>query len=176
MGTPSSMLSVLVSVLLLISVGANSNWFDWDWGMGHGHHPDPHVPHVHIPPQKSVCDKLVFWMDILGHNNSYNCKPLPSDIHGVVHEFCNIAGVETFNNCKEEKQQRVVEDCLDESLGAVESSDLFNRCLCHGYLENYAAMWMIWKMMCEDPHLYHGHSHYPHGCDKVCPCCSSCKL
>ena len=43
---------------------------------------------------------------------------------GVVHEFCNIAGLEIFNNCKEDKQQLVVEDCLDESLG-VSSSLLY---------------------------------------------------
>ena len=35
----------------------------------------------------------------------------------------------------------------------------FNRCLCHGYVEKYAAMRTIWKMMCEDPDHYHGHSH-----------------
>ena len=35
----------------------------------------------------------------------------------------------------------------------------FNRCLCHGYVENYAGMWTIWRMMCEDPVHYHGYSH-----------------
>ena len=37
---------------------------------------------------------------------------------------------------------------------------IFNRCLCHGYVENYASMWTIWKMMCEDPVHYHGQSHF----------------
>ena len=36
---------------------------------------------------------------------------------------------------------------------------VFHRCLCHGYVENYAGMWTIWRMMCEDPVHYHGHSH-----------------
>ena len=36
---------------------------------------------------------------------------------------------------------------------------IFNRCLCHGYVENYAAMWTIWRLMCEDPAHYYGHSH-----------------
>ena len=37
---------------------------------------------------------------------------------------------------------------------------IFNRCLCHGYVENYAAMWTIWKIMCEEePVHYHGYSH-----------------
>ena len=34
-----------------------------------------------------------------------------------------------------------------------QNSKLFSRCLCHGYLENYAAMWTIWRMMCEQPLL-----------------------
>merc|ERR1712227_371042 len=30
------------------------------------------------------------------------------------------------------------------------ASGLFNRCLCHGYIENHAGMLAIWKMMCDD--------------------------
>ena len=45
-------------------------------------------------------------------------------------------------------------DCLGEVLQDVgQNSKLFNRCLCHGYLENYAAMWTIWRMICEQPIL-----------------------
>ena len=67
-----------------VFAAANDSWFlDWSWGYGHYHH-NPHLPHFHLhdPPQRSVCDKLVSWMDVLAHNNSYSCQPLPTDIHG----------------------------------------------------------------------------------------------
>ena len=88
-----SLLTILSCVLLASCVQAQ-DWFGsgiWDWGAGHSHEMPPHVA---IPPQKSVCDKLVYWLDMLGHNNTYYCKPLPSDIHGKIlilyHNFCII--------------------------------------------------------------------------------------
>ena len=72
----------------------------------------------------------------------------------VIPEYCSIAGVETVNNCKMENQMLNGSDCLGEVLHNVgQNSKLFSRCLCHGYLENYAAMWTIWRMMCEQPLL-----------------------
>ena len=70
--------------LFFVFAAANDSWFlDWSWGYGPYHH-HPHLPHFHLhdPPQRSVCDKLVSWMDMLGRNNSYSCQPLPTDIHG----------------------------------------------------------------------------------------------
>ena len=72
----------------------------------------------------------------------------------AIPEYCSIAGVETINNCKMKNQMLNGSDCLGEALQDVgQNSKLFNRCLCHGYLENYAAMWTIWRMMCEQPIL-----------------------
>jgi len=139
--------------LFLLSLGNSSkSWFQ-DWPFWYGNSPHSLPSHVHVPPQKSVCDKMMSWLEILGHNNSYSCQPLPSDLHEILPQFCSIAGLETFNHCQ---QNQEAEACLMESLQDVgENSVIFNRCLCHGYVENYAAMWTIWRMMCEDPVHYH---------------------
>ena len=110
---------------------------------GHPHH----LPSAYVPPQKSVCDKMLLWMEMLGHNNSYSCSLLPRNTHGkrrkhyffikaslkrsffytilcklindsgTVLEYCNVAGLETFNNCnKVGEEQSRIEECLDESL------------------------------------------------------------
>jgi len=140
--------------VFLVSTYAYEDW--WNFGLGHSYHLPAghphHLPSAYVPPQKSVCDKMLLWMEMLGHNNSYSCSLLPRNAHGTVLEYCNVAGLETFNNCnKVGEEQSRIEECLDESLQDVEeTSNLFNRCLCHGYIENYAGMLAIWKMMCDD--------------------------
>jgi len=120
----------------------------WNFGYARLHR---HLVPI-VPPQKSVCDKMISWLDMLGHNNSYSCPLLPTNTHAIIPEYCSIAGVETFNHCNQVgKEQAQVEECLEESLQEVEgTSNLFNRCLCHGYIENYAGMLAIWMMMCDD--------------------------
>jgi len=152
-------LDLVIFTILSVSAANPSDFWLSDWNFGFGSVNSPHsLPyHVHIPSQKSVCDKMMSWLEMLGHNNSYSCQPLPKDIHEVIPEFCAIAGVETFNICKDGSQEQLsTEACLGEFLQDFEEkSVLFDRCLCHGYVENYAAMWTIWRMMCEDPVHYH---------------------
>ena len=72
-----------ILLLFLSTLGnASDSWFlNWPFWAGNSPHSFP--SHVHVPPQKSVCDKMMSWLEMLGHNNSYSCQPLPSDIHGM---------------------------------------------------------------------------------------------
>ena len=50
----------------------------WNFGYARLHR---HLVPI-VPPQKSVCDKMISWLDMLGHNNSYSCPLLPTNTHG----------------------------------------------------------------------------------------------
>ena len=171
---------LVILYLFLLSLGNSSkSWFQ-DWPFWSGNSPHSLSSHVHVPPHRSVCDKMMFWLEMLGHNNSYSCQPLPSDIHGVYNinsnscvydlnfseilpQFCSIAGLETFNHCQ---QNQEAEACLMESLQVFIYQ--FYKLIClHYWIEHVFSgcwrefwafpqmlvSWLCWELCCDVDNL-----------------------
>ena len=101
-------------------------------------------------------------MEILKHFSSTQCQTLNNTVSANIQDFCTVAAVEIFIDCKKEHaDSSTIDECLTSILGTLPSfSSLFSSCLCHGYIENYASMWAVWNMICDEdaPHTSFGDS------------------
>ena len=104
------------------------------------------------PNRSTVCQDMSSWMEILKHFSSTQCQTLNNTVSANIQDFCTVAAVEIFVDCKKEHaDSSTIDECLTGILGTLPSfSSLFSSCLCHGYIENYASMWAVWNMICDE--------------------------
>ena len=148
----------LILAVVVSLVGAWDPWSYFDNSEGENH------MHVNEKGNESLCPTLFSLMEDLSVDNTFNCQPLPSHVKGKIPEFCNFAAVDTVRGCRRENN---VTECLSGALGvsqknnvyllinrgfillqAVKNNEPYSDCMCHGYLENYAALWSVWSLAC----------------------------
>ena len=94
--------------------------------------------------------------------SSTQCQTLNNTVPATIQDFCTVAAVEIFIDCKKEHaDSSTTHECLTSILGTLPSfSSLFSSCLCHGYIENYTGMWAFWNIIYDEdaPHTSFGDS------------------
>ena len=55
------------------------------------------------PSQSTICHDMSSWMDILKHFSSTQCQTLNNTVPATIQDFCTVAAVEIFIDCKKEQ-------------------------------------------------------------------------
>ena len=65
------------------------------------------------PNRSTVCQDMSFWMAILKHLSSTQCQTLNNTVSATIQDFCTVAAVEIFIDCKKEQaDSSTIDECL----------------------------------------------------------------
>ena len=66
------------------------------------------------PSQSTICQDMSSWMAILKHFSSTQCQTLNNTVSTSIQDFCTVAAVEIFIDCKKEHaDSSTIDECLN---------------------------------------------------------------